>query len=417
MPVSPLRVAVVGCGSAGPAAALWLARAGHRVEIFERASELQAVGAGLLLQPTGLWALADLGLRDEAEATGARVAGLVARTRGGRRLLDLEYECVAPGAAGLGMHRASLHSLLLGAARKARVALHLGSPVEGAPLERGARWLSVDGARLGPFDLVIVASGAGSDAWSWTGLPGRARRHPWGALWVIAPDPERGFPDRLVQVVDGTHTMAGFLPTGTRSDDPDATPLVSLFWSVRADQVNALRRRGLAPLKDAIRRLAPESAPLLDGIDSMHRWSFAEYHDVVLPRWHAPALAVLGDAGHAMSPQLGQGVDLALWDARELALSLALEDDLDRALARYSRERGPHLAFYQRASRWLTPFFQSSIPGAGPLRDLLLPLAGRIPWMERQMVLAMAGVKTGPFDALPWRPEPPRRPEGARAEV
>jgi len=139
----------------------------------------------------------------------------------------------------------------------------------------------------------------------------------------------------------------------------------------------------------------------------MHHWTFAEYRDVVMSRWHAPRLAVLGDAAHATSPRLGQGVNLALWDARELALALGVEAALPAALARFSRARRRHISFYQRASRWLTPFFQSGIPGAGLARDVAFPLAARIPWVERQMALAMAGMKTGWLGSLSWRDEAP----------
>ena len=57
-----MRVAVVGCGTGGPAAALLLNAAGHDVEIFERFNTPSPIGAGLLLQPTGQAVLARLGL-------------------------------------------------------------------------------------------------------------------------------------------------------------------------------------------------------------------------------------------------------------------------------------------------------------------------------------------------------------------
>ena len=55
--MKPLHIAIVGYGTAGQAAALLLARDGHRVEVFERAPEPGPVGAGFLLQPTGLQVL------------------------------------------------------------------------------------------------------------------------------------------------------------------------------------------------------------------------------------------------------------------------------------------------------------------------------------------------------------------------
>ena len=64
-----LRIAIVGSGTAGPAAAIFLARAGHEVILFEKAPQKLPVGAGFLLQPTGLSVLAQLGLPIIAETT------------------------------------------------------------------------------------------------------------------------------------------------------------------------------------------------------------------------------------------------------------------------------------------------------------------------------------------------------------
>ena len=60
-----LDIAIAGAGPAGLATALLLAAAGHRVTVFERFDEPKPVGSGLILQPTGLSVLADLGLLDD----------------------------------------------------------------------------------------------------------------------------------------------------------------------------------------------------------------------------------------------------------------------------------------------------------------------------------------------------------------
>jgi len=65
-----LQIGVVGCGVTGQAAATFLAEAGHDVTVFERFAEPRPLGAGLLLQPTGLAVLAALGLADQALAQG-----------------------------------------------------------------------------------------------------------------------------------------------------------------------------------------------------------------------------------------------------------------------------------------------------------------------------------------------------------
>ena len=111
----------------------------------------------------------------------------------------------------------------------------------------------------------------------WLQAGGRARRYPWGALWTLAPDPEGRFAGALSQVVEGTSTMLGFLPSGARYDDAEGTPLVSLFWSVRADREQQVRERGLDALHASIRSLEPAADAVLDRVESIQSWAWAGY--------------------------------------------------------------------------------------------------------------------------------------------
>jgi 2-polyprenyl-6-methoxyphenol hydroxylase-like FAD-dependent oxidoreductase len=65
-----LDVGIIGCGTAGSAAALLLTRAGHRVTVYERVPGPGPVGAGIVLQPTGQHALSRLGLLERVVASG-----------------------------------------------------------------------------------------------------------------------------------------------------------------------------------------------------------------------------------------------------------------------------------------------------------------------------------------------------------
>ncbi|HEV2680683.1 MAG TPA: FAD-dependent monooxygenase, partial [Rhodanobacter sp.] len=96
-----------------------------------------------------------------------------------------------------------------------------------------------------------------------------------------------------------------------------------------------------------------------------------------------------------MSPQLGQGVNMALLDAAALADALSESATVDAALSCYSRCRRSHLAVYQRLSRWLTPLFQSDRDGLAWLRDVGFGPLGRMPLARGQMLKILTGTKMG----------------------
>jgi len=393
--VKRLDIGIIGCGFAGGAAATFLARSGHRVTVYERVPEPSAVGAGILLQPTGLAVLSELGLAGALIARGSKVTELFTHTQKQAVLFHLRYERLAPNLFGVGVHRGALFDLLVSAFRAAGARLVSG--VEAHALDTAGsrpRILDEAGALLGEHELVVVADGARSRLREESGLVRRARLYPWGALWFVGKDHDGRFAGRLSQVCDGTGRLLGFLPTGF-GPGAGTTPLVSLFWSIRNDRVHAFRERGLESWKDAVLRYEPRADALLAQIEDPEQLLTASYFDVVMRRFHQGPVVFIGDAAHATSPQLGQGTNLALLDAAALGRALDAESDLENALRRYSHERRSHVRFYGFSSRWLTPLFQSSHRWLGPIRDALFPRLSRLPLLEREMLGTLAGVKRG----------------------
>ena len=386
-----MRIGIIGCGVSGQAAAIALSRDGHDVTVFERFAQARALGAGLLLQPSGLAALARLGLREEVERWGAPVDRLDGRTSGGRKVLQLHYK----NECGLGIHRAALFNTLHDALRASTARLVLGFDVK-AIENPEAPVLIAETQRTGPFDLVINSAGAHDGLRRALG----ARRlsdpvYPWGALWTTCADPERRFTGALRQVYRQCSTMIGILPIGkVPGADGDH---VAFFWSLPLSDFENQKAAGLEPLKRKVIALWPEAEPIVSQIARFEDLSFATYRDVAMRPCHAGRVLTIGDAAHATSPQLGQGANLSLLDAVTLAHCLKRESDIEAALTSFERLRRPHVAYYRIASCWLTPVFQSNSRVLAFARDTFMGPMRFLPGADYLMRTTLEGVR-----CLPW---------------
>jgi 2-polyprenyl-6-methoxyphenol hydroxylase-like FAD-dependent oxidoreductase len=380
----PYRIAIVGAGFAGLASATLLARAGHNVTVFEKFAAPQAVGAGILVQPTGLAAMRQLGIEAEVLAHGAQVDWLYGVTPRGRRVIDIRYDHWRAGSYGVGLHRGVLFNALWKTATEAGVQITTGHEVTQL-------------AELQNYDLRVIADGARSALRAQTGLKFKDTVYPWGAVWAVLPDAQRQYGHTLWQWYRQAHEMLGIMPTGTAPGSD--VPVVSLFWSLRADRYAALQAAGLSGWKDAVLALNPDCAGLLEHITSMEQLTWARYHDVAMPRYHTPGsthcTVVIGDAAHATSPQLGQGTNLALLDAVALADCLSQHSSLPTALAAYTAARKGHTHFYSQASRMLTPLFQSDLTLLPWLRDVFLAYSAGWPVFKGVNLQTLVGVRKG----------------------
>ncbi|MGH6998062.1 MAG: FAD-dependent oxidoreductase, partial [Phenylobacterium sp.] len=118
-------------------------------------------------------------------------------------------------------------------------------------------------------------------------------------------------------------------------------------------------------------------------------FSRASYRDVRVGRWSQGPFVLIGDAAHGTSPQLGQGANMGIIDAVELAERLG--DDVPRSVRGFQASRRRHAGLYQFMSRWLTPMFQSG-GWLGPfVRDVVFTPMSKAPGGRQMAARVLTG--------------------------
>ena len=387
-----MDIAIVGAGIAGLAAGIQLTRAGHRVHVLERFASAQPVGSGLILQPTGLAAMARLGLQDAINARGHRIDGIRGITDRGTTVFDVQYADLAPDMRALAVHRAALHGVLWDAFSASGAGIETNCTITATARDANGRVALTDtnGRCVMDADLVIDASGAQS-ALRAAVDPGRVRPFTYGAVWATVDDIGLA-PHQLAQRYVAARIMVGYLPVGVIA--PGGSPKAAFFWSLKPNAHDAWRANFNTWKRD-VTTLWPELAPTVAGFAAPEDLTLAQYNHFAARRLWQNGVVLIGDAAHTTSPQLGQGANQGLIDALVLADALAAEPKIEQAALRYARRRRRHVRFYQFASALMTPFFQSDTTALAWLRDATFNRMRHVPYLRREMVRTLAGLKTG----------------------
>jgi 2-polyprenyl-6-methoxyphenol hydroxylase-like FAD-dependent oxidoreductase len=352
------RALIVGGGIGGLATAIALDRRGWQVEVCERAAEFTEIGAGLSLWPNALRALAalDVDLADHVRSMGAVQAGGGVRSSSGRWLArtgtaEIERRFGLPLIV---LHRADLVRALVEALppevlrpSTAVRALHDDGDAVVVEHERGSSRVN----------LVVGADGLHSTVrrLSWPGAkpPRYAGYTAWRMITEVLPQP-------LTEgaTVWGRGERFGFTSMpGGRS---------YCFGTATAPAGGTSAEGEWAQLNHRFRTW-PEPIPaLLDAVPA-DRVLRHDIHDLPpLPSYVSGRVVLIGDAAHAMTPNLGQGACQALEDAVTLAACLDASD----GLARYDRQRRPRTQLIVRRSARLGTIGQLSWPPAAIARNV-----------------------------------------------
>jgi 2-polyprenyl-6-methoxyphenol hydroxylase-like FAD-dependent oxidoreductase len=382
-----MDIAIAGAGVGGLAAALALHRQGHRVTVYEQFDTPKPLGSGLIMQPTGLGVLDELGLGHKLRSLGARIDRLYGTSAiNGKTVLDVRYAALG-NARGFAVHRAALFSVLFEAVQQERIRFETDKRI--VSFDDGR--LSFPNGRQAPrYDLVIDALGVQSPLKFQTPNPFTVRPLDYGAVWASLPWPDSGFdPHALEQRYSRANIMIGVLPIGSFTQG--GKPMTAFFWSLKTRDHDLWKVRGLNAWKDDVRRYWPATETLLQHIQSTDDLTLARYQHHTLDVPYGKGFICIGDSAHATSPQLGQGANNALLDVRALVRALKTHNDIETAAAAYTRSRRRHVLTYQALSYLFTPFYQSDSTMLPAVRDTVVSQAARIPFAQNILAKMVAG--------------------------
>lgn len=346
-----MRILVVGAGIGGLTAALALRRAGFDAHVYEQASTLREVGAGVAISPNAIKVLHHLGLAEALRSVGVVSRSMDSRDWQTGALLGrvpLAEDAVARwGAPFYHLHRADLHNAL----RTALGDEHITLGTRSVAVEQGDDAVTVHFAdgRNATGELLIGADGvhsvvrehvAGSDRAIW------ARQISWRGLAPAAVGHEAGLEMRHHSFWGPRQQFVTFYVAGgrlvnwvgnTQSDEEWHEE----SWSTRGDRDEVLT---------LFAGWHPQVRALIAGTEQVFKWAL--FDRPPLETWTCGRVTLLGDAAHPMLPYMAQGGSQSIEDAFVLAGCLAAgRDDPQRAIEVYATRRNERTAAVQAASR------------------------------------------------------------------
>jgi salicylate hydroxylase len=345
-----MRVAIVGAGIGGLTAALSLRAAGLDVDVYEQASTISEVGAGIQVSPNASRILHGLGLADELARTAVEpVAWHQRRWDDGRTLLRTPLAGAmleAFGSPHYQTHRADLVATLLAAMDTDRV--HVGRRLVAVDSRNDrVEAAFADGSRA-EADALVGADGIHSTVRE--ALFGPQSPHFTGCAAYRGLVPAERLDELDLEVTSqvwmgpGGHFVHYFVQGGRLVNfvavvEQDSWTRES--WTDRGDVADALA---------AQKGWHPHVRTILAAVDETFIWAL--FDRPPLERWTHGRVTLLGDACHAMLPFMAQGAAQAIEDGAALAACLAdaTAADVTRALRRYEEVRRPRATRLQELS-------------------------------------------------------------------
>lgn len=335
-----MKVIIIGAGIGGTSAGIALRKLGHDVEIYEQVTVNKPVGAALSLWSNGVKVLNWLGVGEQVAALGGLMDDMAYHDgRTGETMCRFSLAPVTEqsGQRPYPVARADLQAMLI---QTFGDGIHFGRKMVSLADDGHAVTATFADGSTATGDLLIGADGARSITREYVTGGGIERSYVGYTNYNgLVPADER---------IGPVNQWTTFVADGKRvAVMPVAGDRFYFFCDV--PQPAGLpydRSEGKQPLLDAFAGWAPGVQALLDSIDpavSLNRveiWDIEPFHT-----WARGRVAILGDAAHNTSPDIGQGACSALEDTFVLAITLSANTvGVQDSLLRYQKTRSERAA-------------------------------------------------------------------------
>jgi len=367
MAMSKPHAEIAGAGFAGLVAAIALAERGWSVRLHEKSPQLRAEGFAISTQPNALKVLEAIGVRDRVLQGGMKIVRRETRDCNDRPIM------IAPDGGGHRISRQHIVATLEDRARQLGVDVEFRSQIASA--EGEGALLTSTGRRLAA-DLVIAADGSHSCIRESLGIPAVVTNHADGAMRLMV---SRTATEAEEDVRAGPMTCERWSGTRRILTSPCSSEALYVALSCLANDELAKR----IPLDETTWSGSfPYLADLFKRIGAEADWStvrWVQFKTVKLKRWSLGRVAIVGDAAHAMPPNLAQGAGCAMMNALSLAVSLE-NNPVDDALRAWEARERPLTEHTQRWSR----IYGSLTVWPETLRSNAFAAMGKIKWIRRR---------------------------------
>lgn len=380
------QIAVVGAGPAGLVAALAAHQLGFDVKVFEQAADFAKVGGGIMIHSNGQRVLAALRVLESFRSQMVAVTkGIIAGERN-KILTEIDFtEIDVPHNRVAVVWRYQLQEHLLKAARESGIEVNFNHRLSNLDSAGEQANLKFENGATATSDIVIAADGVNSRTREASGI--RFEKIPIGEGWIRGASETHLSNKSFREIWGNDGRRFGIAPLSENK--------TYFYARVPLGEWETIRDNRLEEWIESWREFGADAVEILRGVPDWQKINYSELFEIHAADWAQPPIFLVGDAAHAMTPNVGQGANSAMVDALVLMRMLKRAEKDNRSLVEvgrlYTNLRRPFVTKIQDTARQSGALAAKTSAAAHMARNLLFAASRNLGFLRRRNLLITAG--------------------------